>query len=35
MAAYAALTNTVDPEIGVIGGALLAALIAMFWRRSS
>ncbi len=29
-ASYAALTNTVDPEEGVIGGALLVALIAMF-----
>jgi low temperature requirement protein LtrA len=29
-AAYAALTNTVDPEDGVVGGALLVALIAMF-----
>jgi low temperature requirement protein LtrA len=29
-AAYAALTNTVDPEEGVVGAALLVALIAMF-----
>jgi low temperature requirement protein LtrA len=29
-AAYAALTNTVDPEEGVVGVALLVALIAMF-----
>ena len=28
--AYAWLTNTVDPEEGVVGAALLAALIAMF-----
>ena len=28
--AYAALTNTVDPEEGVVGAALLVALIAMF-----
>src|SRR5690349_15868435 len=28
--AYAWLTNTVDPEEGVIGAALLVALIAMF-----
>lgn len=28
--AYAWLTNTVDPEAGVIGAALLVALIAMF-----
>jgi low temperature requirement protein LtrA len=28
--AYAWLTNTVDPEEGVVGGALLIALIAMF-----
>jgi low temperature requirement protein LtrA len=29
-AAYAFLTNTVDPEEGVVGAALLVALIAMF-----
>ena len=29
-AAYAWLTNVVDPEEGVVGGALLVALIAMF-----
>jgi len=29
-AAYAALTNTIDPEEGVVGAALLVALIAMF-----
>jgi low temperature requirement protein LtrA len=29
-AAYASLTNTVDPEEGVVGAALLVALIAMF-----
>ena len=29
-AAYAWLTNTVDPEEGVVGAALLVALIAMF-----
>ncbi len=29
-ASYAALTNTVDPEVGVVGAALLVALIAMF-----
>ena len=29
-AAYAALTNTVDPEEGVVGATLLVALIAMF-----
>ena len=29
-AAYAALTNVVDPEEGVVGAALLVALIAMF-----
>ncbi len=29
-AAYAWLTNTVDPEDGVVGAALLVALIAMF-----
>jgi low temperature requirement protein LtrA len=29
-AAYAWLTNVVDPEDGVVGGALLVALIAMF-----
>jgi low temperature requirement protein LtrA len=29
-ASYAALTNTVDPEVGAIGAALLVALIAMF-----
>jgi low temperature requirement protein LtrA len=29
-AAYAALTNTVDPEMGAVGAALLVALIAMF-----
>ena len=28
--AYAWLTNTLDPEEGVVGGALLVALIAMF-----
>ena len=28
--AYAWLTNTVDPEEGVVGAALLVALIAMF-----
>jgi low temperature requirement protein LtrA len=28
--AYAWLTNTVDPEEGLVGGALLVALIAMF-----
>ena len=28
--AYAWLTNIVDPEAGVVGGALLVALIAMF-----
>jgi hypothetical protein len=28
--AYAWLTNTVDPEAGVVGAALLVALIAMF-----
>ena len=29
-AGYAALTNTVDPEIGAVGAALLVALTAMF-----
>lgn len=29
-AAYAGLTNTVDPDEGVVGAALLAALMAMF-----
>jgi low temperature requirement protein LtrA len=29
-AAYASLTNTVDPEEGLVGAALLVALIAMF-----
>jgi low temperature requirement protein LtrA len=29
-ASYAALTNVVDPEAGLVGGALLVALIAMF-----
>jgi low temperature requirement protein LtrA len=29
-AGYAALTNTVDPEMGPVGAALLAALTAMF-----
>jgi low temperature requirement protein LtrA len=29
-AAYAALTNTLDAEAGIVGAALLAALIAMF-----
>jgi low temperature requirement protein LtrA len=29
-AAYAWLTNVVDPEEGVVGGALLVALVAMF-----
>jgi len=29
-AAYAALTNTVDPDEGAVGAALLSALIAMF-----
>jgi low temperature requirement protein LtrA len=29
-AAYAALTNTVDPDEGAVGAALLAALMAMF-----
>ena len=33
-AAYAWLTNTVDPEEGVVGAALLVALIAMFVARS-
>jgi low temperature requirement protein LtrA len=28
--AYAWLTNIVDPEVGVVGGAVLVALIAMF-----
>src|SRR5262245_32387645 len=28
--AYAWLTNTIDPEEGFVGGALLVALIAMF-----
>jgi low temperature requirement protein LtrA len=29
-AGYASLTNTVDPELGAVGAALLVALIAMF-----